>query len=186
LAPGGQQSLEIERQVPHEVAHLILYQGLGPQGYSNLPAWLNEGIASNVEIYSDPLRREWLRVANEMDGLYPFFSLCAAFPQDEAAARLAYAQSASFVRYLLDTYNPTGFATLVEAYVDSGDCLNAPLASFGKDLNQLDAEWRAANFSQANAVVQAVDALPWPTILAGAALALVLWGLPRLLAWRRR
>lgn len=186
LAPGDQQSLEIERQVPHEIAHLMLYQGLGAAGYANLPAWLNEGIASNVEVYSDPLRREWLRLGNESEALFPFFSLCVSFPQDEAAARLAYAQSASFIRYLLDQYNTTGFAVLVEAYAETGDCLNAPLGSFGRDLNQLESEWRTTTFSSQDALTKQIIGLPWATILGAAAVAAVLWAIPRLLARLKR
>lgn len=185
LPPGAQQSLEIERQVPHEVAHLMLYQGLGAQGYANLPAWLNEGIASNVEVYSDPLRSQWLRLGNESEALFPFYSLCLSFPQDEASARLAYAQSASFVRYLLDQFNPAGFATLVSDYAENGDCLNAPSQTFGKDLNQLEADWRLATFDQANPLLQNIASLPWATILAAAGLAGALWGIPRLLARRK-
>jgi hypothetical protein len=185
LPSGAQQSFEIERQVPHEIAHLMLYQGLGPEDYANLPAWLNEGIASNVEVYSDPLRSEWLRIGNENAALYPFYSLCASFPQDEAAARLAYAQSASFVAYLIKQYNPTGFAALVSAYTKTGDCLNAPLQTFGKDLNQLEQDWRKATFNDQASVLRDLFRLPWPTILTAAALAAALWGIPRLLARRR-
>ena len=96
LPVGPQQSLEVQRQVPHEIAHLMLYQSLGAEGYANLPAWLNEGIASNVEVYSDPARDALLEVANGQDGLIPLYSLCSAFPQEDASARLAYAEFGIF------------------------------------------------------------------------------------------
>lgn len=146
LPPGPQQSLEIERQVPHEVAHLMLYQALGSAGYAQLPAWLNEGIASNAELYSDPLRKEVLGVANEANTLIPLYSLCSSFPQDGFSARLAYAESASFVRYLLQTYNSVGLGLLVDSYATNPDCLAAPLESFGKDLIALEADWRQTTF----------------------------------------
>lgn len=179
LPPGN--SLEIERQVPHEVAHLMLYQGLGAAGYANLPVWLNEGIASTVEVYSDPARAQLLAVAGQSGSLLPFYSLCAAFPQDEMLARLAYAQSASFVEFLLARYNKAGFAILVDAYKQSGDCLNAPLAAFGADLNQLDAQWRLATFGESSLF----DTIPWTPILAAAGLALGLWLLTRITVRRR-
>jgi hypothetical protein len=181
LAPGAQQSLEIERQVPHEMAHVMLYQGLGAAGYSNLPAWLDEGIASSVEVYSDPSRSQLLDVAGRSGSLLPFVSLCESFPQDETLARLAYAQSASFVQFLLRRYNQAGFATLVDAYAQSGDCLNATQAAFDADLNQLDAQWRVETFGAPSPL----EGVPWVPILGAAAFAFALWLFARV-AGRRR
>ncbi len=164
LPPGPQQSLEIERQVPHEVAHLMLYQALGSAGYAQLPAWLNEGIASSAELYSDPLQKEVLDVAHEANTLIPFYSLCSSFPQDGFSARLAYAQSASFIRYLVRTYNSTGFGLLVNAYATNPDCLTASLESFGKDLATLEADWRQATFP-------AAELPPWSLVIGSAAVA---------------
>jgi len=179
LAPGPQQSLEIERQVPHEVAHLLLYQAFGANDYANLPVWLNEGFASSAEVYSDPLRKELLDLANETDTLIPFYSLCAAFPQDANSARLAYAQSASFVSYLYERYSQAGFNILVEAYAETGDCLNASVASFGEDLSTLESDWRQATFASQNGLVQNLQSLPWPTIAVAAGVAIALWALLR-------
>lgn len=173
LPPGLQQSLEIERQVPHEVTHLMLYQALGSAAYHRLPAWLNEGIASNAELYSDPLWPELLQLAHESDGLLPMYSLCAGFPQDAFSARLAYAQSASFVRYLLETYNSVGLGLLVDAYATNPDCLGAPLESFGKDLIALDAGWRYATFA-APGLPAWLSSLPWQAVLSSAVVALLI------------
>jgi hypothetical protein len=185
LEPGDQQSLEIQRQVPHEVAHLLFYQALGMQGYANLPLWLNEGFASNVEVYSDPLRAELLDLAHETTTLLPLFSLCKAFPQDTASARLAYAESASFVHYLFKRFNQTGFGLLVNAYAEGGDCENAPLASFGKNLDSLESEWLQATFAPANELQAELESLPWQQIIVAAGVALVLWALVRRLSRAR-
>lgn len=169
LVPG--QSLEIQRQVPHEIAHLMLYQSLGAAAYSRLPAWLNEGIASYAEVYSDPTQAELLQIAYDGNSLIPLFSLCSAFPQDAASARLAYAESGSFVEYLLQKYNPTGFRLIFDAYAASGDCLNAPADIVGKDLIALEGEWRAATFAKDSGILEWVAAFPWQPILASAAVA---------------
>jgi hypothetical protein len=185
LAPGAQQSLEIERQVPHEVAHLMLYQALGPESYAHLPAWLNEGIAGNVELYSDPLSAQLLQLAYDSNALLPFFSLCQAFPQDVNLARLAYAQSASFVRYLSDTYNSTGFALLVDSYAGS-DCATASVAAYGKDINALDAEWRIATFLPPNELQNQLESFPWIGFGIIVSVALVAWLVRRRAARPRR
>jgi hypothetical protein len=172
LQPGPQQSLDIERQVPHEVAHLMLHQALGPTGYAQLPAWLNEGIASTAELYSDPLQKDLLDVANRSNTLIPFYSLCAGFPQDGFSSRLAYAQSASFVNYLLQTYNSVGFGLLVDSYASNPDCLAAPFESFGKDLIALDADWRLATFPS-EGLLSWLQSSPWPAVLGSAVVAAV-------------
>ncbi|MGD9093957.1 MAG: peptidase MA family metallohydrolase, partial [Anaerolineales bacterium] len=48
LPPGPEQRLEMERQIPHELMHIMLYQNLGP-AYDNLPTWFNEGLGSVAE-----------------------------------------------------------------------------------------------------------------------------------------
>lgn len=169
LEPG--QSLEVQRQVPHEIAHLMLYQSLGQAAYERIPVWLNEGIASYAEVYSDPTHTELLQIASDTGTLIPLFSLCSAFPQDAVSARLAYAESASFVDYLVGRYNATGFALLFNAYATTGDCLNAPVDVLGKDLTALDAEWRAATFAKDDSILTWLGSVPWQTIVASAALA---------------
>jgi hypothetical protein len=173
LPPGAQQSLEVQRQVPHEVAHLMLYQGLGAEGYANLPAWLDEGLASAAEIYSDPLNAQLLEAANVSNGLLPMYTLCATFPQDAGSARLAYAQSASFVHYLHEKYNSVGLGLLVDAYAASGDCLAAPRETFGKDMLALENDWRNEVFGPA-ALPDWVQQVPWQSMLISAGVALFL------------
>ncbi len=174
LPPGPQQSLEIQRQVPHEVAHLMLYQALGAERYKRLPIWLVEGLASNAEIYSDPARTELLDLANSGGTLLPFFSLCEAFPQDSASARLAYAQATSFIDYLFSRYGKAGLGTLVDAYAENGDCLNAPTASFGTDLIGLESDWRASLADEPGPFGW-LSGIPWTAILTSASLAAVLF-----------
>lgn len=179
LPPGVQQSLEIERQVPHEVAHLMLYQALGADAYDRLPPWLDEGIASNLEIYTDPLRAELLEAAFAGNALIPLYQLCAVFPQDSVSARLAYAQSASFVRYLHQEYGSVGLGILLDAYANHTDCLGAPLESFDKDLLAFENDWRAATFDPPQGALDLLQALPWQTIFLSAVIALGVFGLVR-------
>lgn len=174
LPPGPQQSLEIQRQVPHEFAHLMLYQTLGAERYERLPIWLIEGLASNAEIYSDPTRAELVDLANSGNMLLPFSSLCEAFPQDSASARLAYAQAASFVDHLFTRYGKPGLGTLVDSYAEGGDCISAPVAAFGKDLIGLESEWRSSLLDKPQALVW-LEGIPWQEILISAGIAVVLF-----------
>lgn len=166
------------RRVPHEVAHLTLYDGLGAEGYANLPTWLSEGIAVLAEGEPDPQQLALLNAAAQAGALPALYSLCGELPQEPGLAQVASIQSGSLVRYLVQRFNPTGFAILVEAYARSGDCINAPQAAFGVDLLQLELDWRAATFEQPDPLTQ----VPWGTIASAAGVATVLWLLSQLAA----
>jgi hypothetical protein len=69
-------------------------------------------------------------------------SLCASFPREASGAFLAYAQSASFVRYLHDTYGSSGIQKLLKAYGDGIACEEGTNEAFNIPLNQLDVQWK--------------------------------------------
>ena len=70
LPTGPYQRSEIERQIPHEVMHLLLYQLTGASYYS-LPIWLKEGLASANETRPNPDYYVILSSAVEKDTLIP-------------------------------------------------------------------------------------------------------------------
>ena len=183
IAPSAQQSLEIERQVPHEGAHFMLYGALGPDAHARMPKWLDEGIATNAELYSDPIQRQLLELADAEGSLPSLFALCESFPAEPNLARIAYAQSASFVEYLNREYRVVGVGALVDAYTQNRDCMDAPSNVFGKNLLELEAEWKQATFGDEDALLRFLEELS-PTDLAlavGALLVLVLIN-----RWRKR
>ncbi len=147
VAPGDTQTIELQRQIPHEIAHIMLYRSLG-KGYNHLPAWLNEGIASIEELYPNPDYAATLKVAEQNGSLIPLAELCGSFPADSGRAFLAYAESESFVRYLRDTYGNTGILALTQAYGDGLDCDLGATRAVGAPLSQLEARWRESALGQ--------------------------------------
>jgi hypothetical protein len=143
LAPGETQSIEMERQIPHELAHLLLYQQTG-SAYRNLPTWLVEGLATQAELYPNADYNYILSVASQNGTLIPLTSLCGPFPMDAAGAMLAYAQSGSFVNYLRQTYGASALRALIDAYADGLDCEQGTVRAVGLPLSQLDLRWRQA------------------------------------------
>ena len=81
---------------------------------NKLPTWLIEGLASINEIYPNPYYHTILSQAVDRDGLLSFSDICQNFPVDASGAYLAYAQAASFTRYLFDQYGAEGLETLIE------------------------------------------------------------------------
>ncbi len=92
IVPGETQTIEMERQIPHELAHVLLYRLAGP-AYANLPTWLMEGIASQAERYPNANYAQVLNVSTQNKALLPLSDLCGPFPADASGATLAYAES---------------------------------------------------------------------------------------------
>lgn len=140
------EMIEMERQIPHELMHVLEYK-LAGASYSAIPAWLNEGLATAVELYPDP---DFQRVLNEAhtDGtLLSISSLCDGFPQDAKTAQLAYAQSASFVNYLNGRFGTQIFTKLIENAASGQTCTNVVNAAAEVSLDQLEKDWIAATFT---------------------------------------
>ncbi len=184
VTPGDTQTIELQRQIPHELAHVMLYRNLGA-GYNRLPVWLNEGIASIAELYPNPDYASALKAASQNNTLLPFSDLCASFPADSGGAFLAYAESESFVRYLRDTYGNTGLVALAKAYVDGLDCNLGTMRAVGVPLNVLETRWRAYVSGESVASIAAFNLLPY-VIFLGLTLIVPIWGALDILRERRR
>ncbi len=147
VTPGPSQSIEMETLIPHELAHIILYERAG-EGYEHLPTWLSEGLASLAELYPDPDYVGVLQKASEDDTLIPVEELCDGFPLDAASAYLAYAESHSFVRFLRDSSGTSGLLSLISAYSDGLNCEQGAVSALGTSLGALDTQWRESVLGQ--------------------------------------
>lgn len=160
LPEGPEQRLEMERQIPHELMHILLYKMVGA-GYVNLPTWLSEGLASVAELYPNPDYLVLLEGAHSKGNLPSILSLCQSFPRDASGTFLAYAQSASFTRYLQQRYGSSGLERLLRQYTDGLDCERGAEAALGVPLAQLEREWRKDVFGE-NVYLTAINnLLPW-------------------------
>ena len=147
IEPGPLAQLEIDRQIPHEITHVRLYQYLDDR-YGNLPIWLNEGIASLAEFYPNPDYRSLLKNANEKDDLLSFNSLCDRFPSNKNETSLAYAQSDSFLRFIHKEYGSVGLQKLVDTYAQGHKCEKGTEEALGLTLTELEKDWRFATFNE--------------------------------------
>lgn len=122
----------------HELAHLVLHQRLAG---AHAPRWLEEGIASRYGRSLDWDLPGPLLIVGLTGKPLPFSGLEKTFPSRGAQARLAYAQSTNFVGFLLKTYGPARFNTLLDRLA-AGDSTDLALeAAFNRDLAQLSALW---------------------------------------------
>jgi hypothetical protein len=164
IPPGPAQTYEIKRQIPHEVAHVMLYQWLG-EGYYNLPQWLQEGLPSMAELFPNPDYALMLKNAYETETLLPMDSLCEHFPLEASNYLLAYAQSADFTWYLYENYGGAGLEALSQAYADGLACDPGAQQALGKSMAELEREWLRQTFGENTLIIVLQELLPWIALL---------------------
>ena len=171
LPPGPERQLEMERQIPHELMHILMFQKTG-SAYERLPVWLNEGLASITELYPNPDYYTILKDAYEEKKLLPITSLCQSFPQDSSRVLIAYAETASFTRYLYNQYGTPGLENLISSYADGLECDRGAEQALGSTLTQLEIQWRREIFNQDPLISAIENLIPWVLVL------LLIIGLP--------
>lgn len=141
----GQADFEatLDNDIQHEIAHLLMAEAVGS---NDVPAWFNEGFALNTASSPDVALDEILDEALREGTTLPLSSLCdtsfaGLAPQ---SAALAYAQSASFYRYLLERYGPSQIRAIVDGYRSGLGCSQAVQRALGVSLEQLDGQWLTA------------------------------------------
>lgn len=140
--PGGpEQQLELERQIPHEITHILQYRFAGEQ-IDQLPIWWLEGTASLAELYPNPDYALVLNNAVENETVIPIESLNQDFPRDASNAFLAYSESASFSRYLYQNYGKASVEEMLNKYLDGIGWEEGIQQAFGTPLTEIQYNWQ--------------------------------------------
>jgi hypothetical protein len=125
----------------HEATHLAVFAAGGAQ----VPGWLNEGLALVESSESDRTLDNIMGHAIDDRVLLSIDSLCATnllgMPPHDLA--LAYAQSKSFVQYLIVRYGYSQIQALLVAYKQGYSCNQALDFVLGIPLNQVESQWQA-------------------------------------------
>ncbi len=167
IKPDANARMEMERQIPHELTHLMLYQK-NPYGYDNLPTWLVEGLASAVELYPNSNYTFAFQEAIETSSLIPLADLCRGMPQNPERVELAYAESRAFIIYLHNRYGRSGMENLLNHYYDGKGCSGALSAAFGESLEALEKDWLSEHLAEAEKKTADQSDLKTAGVLCGA------------------
>jgi hypothetical protein len=144
LAPPTRAGLDnARRAIAHELSHVLTHQATD-NPYGDIPRWLDEGLATLAEGDLHPSYATTLERAIKSDNLISVRSLGSVFPTDPDQASLSYAQSYSLVRHISDRYGSPAITRLLEAFREGATYDDALRSSIGLDIDQFDAEWRAA------------------------------------------
>jgi hypothetical protein len=183
VADGVEAGVNLEREIPHELTHLLVYQAARDH-YANVPTWLNEGLAVMNQGQPDPGLAGALEAARNAKRLLPLSQLCGAFPPDPEQAQLAYAESESVVRFIRERHGSEGLRALLSAYAGGLGCSAGAQKALGMPLEELEGAWLEAALDVSPLTASAIaDPLAW---LIYAAIVLTPLAVSFLLISRRR
>jgi len=130
-----------KRAVAHELTHLVIHQmTLNP--YSDLPNWLDEGLAMHNEGALGPQFTTYLNKAIAEKSLISVRSLSSPFSTDPEKAYLSYAQSYSLVDFLISNYGQTQMLELLLTFRQGSSYDGALEKVYGFDMDGLDTLWQ--------------------------------------------
>ena len=176
LPPGDYD--EVERVVPHEISHQVLYQATD-NAFNSPPQWLDEGLAV---YWQESGRDRFYSYALELAAtgeVPPLRTLNGTFPYDRDGATASYAFSLSAVMYILDTWGDEGMSKLLATFPEGITYEDAIQQGLGITLRRARSRWREDLLADAKQVGAAGTtrfgdddgASPWATIGEGLALA---------------
>jgi hypothetical protein len=125
----------------HELTHQVIYQ-VTFNPYNDLPVWLNEGLAMFSE---GPLSSSYVNLltfALKSNGVFSVRSLASPFSAFSDKANLSYAESFSFVDYLVGSYGSDKMLQLLNTFRQGSDYDPAFLSVFGFDMDGLYSQWQ--------------------------------------------
>lgn len=124
----------------HEWAHVAWQAAVGE---AESPPWLHEGVAKYLSRDFTLADRRLLEQAAASGTLLSLEELNEGFPHDAARASLAYAESYTFVDFLLQRFGPEALGRLARPMRTGCSLEEAVEQALGVDLLAFQAEWFA-------------------------------------------
>ena len=125
----------------HEFTHLLVHEAAG-HAISQMPSWLNEGLAEYGNIDPTTDYDAALRYGVYTRRLKPLWFL-GSFGGDPNDIIIAYGQGRSVVKYLIDKHGTAKIAELMRAMQETMNIDLAMKKVYGFDQYGLDTQWRA-------------------------------------------
>lgn len=129
----------IEQVFDHEITHVLLGQAFGER---QVPTWLQEGLAQYIAGEYGPETTRQIASGLLGRGLLSLKDLGHGFPEDPLRARLAYAQSADLIGWLVSEHGLDAVRTLTHELATGTPFTAAFREATGEYPEDLDARWR--------------------------------------------
>ena len=130
-----------KRAIAHELAHLVIHQ-MTFNPYSDLPTWLDEGLAMHAEGMLGPEFTTHLNRAIAENSLISVRSLSSPFSAYTEESLLGYAQSYSLVEFLITNRGQDKMLELLNTFRQGSSCDAALEKVYNFDTEGLDTLWR--------------------------------------------
>jgi len=140
-ATGPATGTDVASVLRHELVHLLLPHRIG--GHERVPLWFEEGLCQVLGARILPVSLARLKMAAAAGRLFSLASLSRQFPEGQAPASLAYAQSESVVERLVADGGIDRLHALLDRIRDTGDFDRALADVYGTSVGRLEADWRA-------------------------------------------
>jgi len=132
-----------KRVISHELTHLVIHQ-VTFNPYSDLPTWLDEGLAMTSEGEMTSSFTNALARARNEGTLISVRSLASPFSAYAEESLLAYAESYKLVEYLIDNYGRDKMFELLNTFKQGSGYDEALEKVYGFDMDGLNTLWRAS------------------------------------------
>jgi hypothetical protein len=142
IAVGLGQMSWMERVIPHELTHAMLFQVTKPP-FGDIPRWLHEGLAVRSEGGMNAEERMALADAIETDTLIALRALNSPFPDQRDRAILSYAQSNSLINFIIEEYGTDKLGEVISVFAEGAHYDDAMIEVFGVDMDGVEDLWRA-------------------------------------------
>jgi hypothetical protein len=140
VLPEGNKG-EVGRVIPHEISHQLLYQATR-NPFNGPTTWFDEGLAVFYQDGGNEEFQSQVENAAEKGQLFSIRALNSNFPYDPADASLAYAESYSIVRFIIDEFGEDKLAAVIAAYREGVSHDEALMKGIGVDIDELDRLWK--------------------------------------------
>jgi hypothetical protein len=142
IVVGNTQGQPLQRDLPHELTHLIFHEAAGLD-CGGCPLWFDEGMAVYHQLYHEADMQTVFDQTVRNNRLLLFNTLSNRFPDDSSLAELAYAQSWQFITYLYKQFGEPKVAKLVNS-LGTISFTRAFPAIFGADVAHIESQWHVS------------------------------------------
>ena len=125
----------------HELAHLYTHEAVSSSLVSNMPSWLNEGLARFLESGSSERSNERLRTSVRPDELLSIRNM-GTIPGQRSDVFIFYPQAGAFVGYLVEQFSHATMAEFLAAMNGGLPLTTAFEKIYGKSLYEVENDWR--------------------------------------------
>ena len=132
----------LDETIKHELCHLLLHKYISKE---HLPRWLDEGVAQWISGgLPDIMMKKNIFLDEEiLSGRYlSLKTLTDRFPSSSRTLTLAYAESKSFIDYIVREYGSQGIIRLLHYLKDGEPIHTAVTKSFSISIEELEKRWQ--------------------------------------------